>query len=267
VSALKALDFKYAWLQLMAGRHGPSNPNTRLVLFVLSLHMKKTGADCWPSAQHIAMRSGLSERAVREHIKLAVAAGWLSVTARSGVVNVYFPVIPKTAIATIGRKPGVKMKPWLQKANGLSVNPPAESLASSASVDGPTPAPAAEVALFDTPEPIAGVLTPAESEPQAPALGAPHPGTTVRGPLHQVQPNSSGNYQNNNPRPDSPSNGFAGTLFAKRLKGRTPESESEASRKHRIKALLSLPEFTDDASIAKVARVTVDEVRLVRTLQ
>jgi len=246
---VKQLDLKYAWLQLMAGQHGPSNPNTRLVLFVLSLHMKKTGADCWPSVQHIARRSSLSERAVREHVKLAVAAGWLSVTARSGIVNVYFPVIPEAAKATIGRKPGVKMKPWLQKANGLGGDHPESGAASSTSDEAPTPAPAA------------GVLPPAQSEPQTPAPGAPHPCTTVRGPLHQVHPNSLGNYVINNPETGLPQNGVAGGGFVKVKKPPKPESDAE-KRKRIVTARSAYPaEVLSDETVSRMTWIPLDDIR------
>ena len=42
---------KWEWLDLIASEHGPPNASTRLVLFVLSLHMMRKGASCFPSQE------------------------------------------------------------------------------------------------------------------------------------------------------------------------------------------------------------------------
>lgn len=50
---------------------------TRLVLFNLSCHMNEVGESCHPSVEHQAEATGLSKRAIIEHIQLAVDAGFL----------------------------------------------------------------------------------------------------------------------------------------------------------------------------------------------
>lgn len=70
---------KWQWLSLIASKHGPRDATTRHVCHVLALHMNQHGGNAWPSQAHLAMRSRLSERAVRTHLKKAEKAGWLTV--------------------------------------------------------------------------------------------------------------------------------------------------------------------------------------------
>lgn len=53
---------------------------TRHVLLTISCFMNDTGDGCYPTTKQLAEASGLSERAVCEHIGKATAAGWLVVT-------------------------------------------------------------------------------------------------------------------------------------------------------------------------------------------
>lgn len=52
-------------------------PTTRFVLLNLSCHMNEQGESCHPSIEHQADSTGLSKRAIIEHIQLAVDAGFL----------------------------------------------------------------------------------------------------------------------------------------------------------------------------------------------
>jgi hypothetical protein len=70
---------RWQWRELIASEHGPADPSTRLVLFVLSLHMNENGENAFPAQKLIAQRAGLSERSVRTHINLAADAGWLRI--------------------------------------------------------------------------------------------------------------------------------------------------------------------------------------------
>jgi hypothetical protein len=54
-------------------------PTTRLVALVLSLHMNERGGSCWPSQVTLSAESGLSVRAIREHLNVLEDGGWLSV--------------------------------------------------------------------------------------------------------------------------------------------------------------------------------------------
>lgn len=70
---------KWQWLHLIASERGPREATTRHVLHVLSLHMNQHGENAWPSQAHLAMRTDLSERAVRTHLAKARRAGWIEV--------------------------------------------------------------------------------------------------------------------------------------------------------------------------------------------
>jgi Helix-turn-helix domain len=95
---LTALD-RWSWCDLIASKYGPTDPSTRLVLLVISLHMNAQGESAWPSQEHVAERAALSVRSVREHLKRAERAGWISVMQRRQVgrawfVSEYRPAIP-----------------------------------------------------------------------------------------------------------------------------------------------------------------------------
>ena len=67
----------FTWRSAIASEQGPG-PTTRHVLLTLSLHMSERGDSCWPSQDTLAMETGLSLRAVKEHLKLAHQQGWIS---------------------------------------------------------------------------------------------------------------------------------------------------------------------------------------------
>jgi len=67
----------FRWRDAFLGEQGPRSPTTRYVLLMLSLHMAMDGSKCFPSMKHIASRSGLSEKAVKEHMARAEAEGWI----------------------------------------------------------------------------------------------------------------------------------------------------------------------------------------------
>lgn len=50
---------------------------TKLVLLVLAAHMDDMCGECFPSQTHLARQTGLSKRAVIEHLGRAEQAGWL----------------------------------------------------------------------------------------------------------------------------------------------------------------------------------------------
>ncbi len=71
------------WRDAIASEHGPSESTTRLVLLVLSLYMNSRRSSCFPSQPTIALRAGLGERSVREHLKLAQADRWIAIQHKS----------------------------------------------------------------------------------------------------------------------------------------------------------------------------------------
>jgi Helix-turn-helix domain len=68
---------RWAYREMVASEHGPNNSLMRFVLLVLSLHMHKDGEGAFPSQARIATRAGLSERTVRDRLKLAEQQYWL----------------------------------------------------------------------------------------------------------------------------------------------------------------------------------------------
>jgi hypothetical protein len=55
---------------------------TRLLLFTLATDMDKHGQSCFPSVPEISDASGLGERTISKHIKIAQKSGWLMVSTR-----------------------------------------------------------------------------------------------------------------------------------------------------------------------------------------
>jgi hypothetical protein len=80
------------WLDLVASEHGPSHPSTRLVFFVLGLHMRKR-AGRYLSQALIAERSHLSVRTVRRHLKRAENGLWIHKRRRARKTE-YTPTVP-----------------------------------------------------------------------------------------------------------------------------------------------------------------------------
>jgi hypothetical protein len=75
---------RFEWLNAIRSEQGPPHPQTRFVLFALSLHMKNEAATCFPSLALLARETGLATRTVKKHMNVAVADGWLIRTVRRG---------------------------------------------------------------------------------------------------------------------------------------------------------------------------------------
>lgn len=70
----------------------------RLVALVLSTHMDRHGASCYPSLTTIARESGVSRRTVLRALAALELAGLLSVMHRQGTVSKYFAQRPDDAL-------------------------------------------------------------------------------------------------------------------------------------------------------------------------
>jgi hypothetical protein len=242
VAALKTLDFKYAWLQLMASEHGPPNPCTRLVLFGLSLHMKKNGDDCFPSQARIARQTGLSERAVRDNLKRAVSDGWLALGTRPRegnkpgfVYNVYTPKLPEIAVRQVRRQPGVKVKSWIKQA-----------------------ASGAGCVVADKAAPADGCTAdslPESEHPAAPSLAS---GATLQSTRQQAPPNLSGNLSSNTPETEPPHSGSLGRVVRKIIQKSEKSPESEMQIRAKISKARAIFPHDSDEAIARMTGVPVD---------
>lgn len=78
VAERRADRFVFEWQHLVTSEHGPASPTARLVLLVLSLYANTITRDAFPSIATLAARSGLSRKAVIQHLAEAHAAGWFS---------------------------------------------------------------------------------------------------------------------------------------------------------------------------------------------
>lgn len=91
----------FTWRSAVASPFGPENPTTRHVLLTLALHMNEKGESCFPSIDLLVEESGLSRRAVIQHLQVAAEAGWIGKRERpeksgQGWRRIeYFPLIPQ----------------------------------------------------------------------------------------------------------------------------------------------------------------------------
>ena len=78
---LKAKCMADAWSWRHAILGSELSSTTRYVLLVISCHMNDLGDGCYPSTRTLSDKTGLSERCVCEHIKIAAKNGWLDIQA------------------------------------------------------------------------------------------------------------------------------------------------------------------------------------------
>jgi len=93
----------FSWRGAIASAESPLKPTTRLVLLTLSLHMNEKGGSAWPSLPRLAEETGLLEKTVREHLHLAVRAGWLTRENRPGRTAVFTATLPPVPLPFDGR--------------------------------------------------------------------------------------------------------------------------------------------------------------------
>ena len=74
----------FTWRGAIASPDSKLDPTTRLVALTLSLHMNERGGSAFPGAPLLAEETGLSERSVRDHLKILVGSGWLDQTEKGG---------------------------------------------------------------------------------------------------------------------------------------------------------------------------------------
>lgn len=88
----------YTWRAALTDSDLPAT--TRHVALTLSIYMSEKGDSAFPGARRLANDTGLTERAVRKHLGLLVATGWLEVVQRGGLrgeqrrANAYRAVVP-----------------------------------------------------------------------------------------------------------------------------------------------------------------------------
>jgi hypothetical protein len=102
----------FDWRTAVASPYGPPNPTTRHVLLTLSLHMSPSGDSCFPSIDLLTVESGLSRRAVVQHMQLAAEAGWIGKRDRAERSGQGWRRVEYTATIPAGVEELVKA--WLQ---------------------------------------------------------------------------------------------------------------------------------------------------------
>jgi hypothetical protein len=90
----------FTWRSAISSAAGPKSSTTRHVLLALSLYMNEKGESCFPSGLTIATDTGLTERAVRKHLKIASESGWIEISkhglaGQNWARNEYKATIPK----------------------------------------------------------------------------------------------------------------------------------------------------------------------------
>jgi hypothetical protein len=87
----------YTWRHAIINSTLP--PTTRHVMLTLSCHVNDAGEAAYPSTALLAHETGLSERAVVSHLRIAAKLGWLSVQkhgfgGQRWARNQYYPCVP-----------------------------------------------------------------------------------------------------------------------------------------------------------------------------
>jgi hypothetical protein len=284
---------RWQWRELFASKHGPSDPSTRLVLFVLALHMNPQGENAFPSQALIATRTGLSERSVRTHLAQAKKAGWVGITERrraqqAWFVNEYTATIPDEVAQYCTAKPWEDDPQWKRPENsaGRQATRPAKSAArlNKSGVSDGKPS-------NSSGRPANGAERPAISAQRA-AIDDATPGKICRDARQGLPTNSSLNSSSNPPTNSSCEGAVASDrtvcktvlktvsekLKTSDRKAQRTEEESKAiavraaadlatqkeARVQRVrKAIAGLPTYADD-EIARVTGATLHEVQQLR---
>jgi hypothetical protein len=261
---------KWEWLDLIASEYGPPDRSTRLVLFVLSLHMTQKGQSCFPSQELIAKRSGLSVRAVRDHLNRAEQGSWIGIYSKrrkgqAWFVHEYVASIPSHLAGLL------KEKPWV--ADPLYRRP----MESASSPDTRQDLPPVEQHAAN------GAGRPANNA-ERPANGAATPGnlrTDTRQDLPTNFPSNSSENSLRNTFKERAAHAGVIEISSEEKQRRAEEQakraaeeqaeqaaakakrEAEATTQRVLKAIELLPDYTD-VEIAKVALSSVQEVEQLR---
>jgi DNA-binding transcriptional MocR family regulator len=113
----------FRWRWLIASERGPSSPTTRHVLLTLSLHMAADGGRAFPSEQRLAQETGLSERAVSTHLRLASEKGWIVRRRRRQIGKDWAQYVYQAAVPATLPAPEPRSGPIAESPEGDSHGP------------------------------------------------------------------------------------------------------------------------------------------------
>ncbi len=126
-----------AWSRAFMSAAGP-HPTTRLVLAGHRQFMKRDGSGCWAGVRRLAIVTGLDKSTVAKHRALAIAAGWLIVSARSprSRFRTYLAAVPDAVsvpqthrtrnsarVGGLSEQTGQSSQPRLSGFSGSTVRP------------------------------------------------------------------------------------------------------------------------------------------------
>ncbi len=250
---------------MIASQNGPAVATTRHVLHALSLHMNQHGENAWPSQAHLAMRTGLSERAVRGHLDKAWRAGWLQVYEKRPAGNgwrlhEYVATVPTRL------EDEVPLHPWEEDPTFTRAEPdaaryraetPAESPARAEPGAGPSSVGTPSATL---PEPERAANGAARAEPGAMTCGKPR--QDVR---HHVPTNSSITLSKNSPEEGELERKPAALPpgIGKAMRGEKGSARREALAGQLLKATQQYPEI-EDAKLAQIYGTDLETVQAAR---
>ena len=245
---------RWQWRELFASEHGPDDPSTRLVLFVLSLHMNQDGGNAFPAQELIAKRSGLSVRSVRTHLANAAQAGWLKIyqktqKGKAWYVHEYVATIPDELAEFCTAKPWEDDPQWQRPANsaGRSTKSKPQRPANSAGRQG-----------SERLVPKVQVDQRPANGAERPAILAPRPANddTTTGNLRhndrQSLPTNSSSNSSSNSSLNSPVEGALASDRTALAEHDFRKGESKAVREQKAATLMHT---TPDIEIAKVAKM------------
>jgi hypothetical protein len=98
-------------------------PTTKLVAFVLSMHMSRAGDSCFPGLALLRQETGLARSAVQEHLLDLMRLGWIVRAERVGQPTMYLAAFPEAVVAEIVAE-ATAGDPPARKAGTEADNPP-----------------------------------------------------------------------------------------------------------------------------------------------
>jgi helix-turn-helix protein len=258
---------RWQWRELFASEHGPADYPTRLVLFVLSLHMGHDGDQAWPSQETIAKRAGLSDRAVRKHIALAQESGWLRVEPRrqhgqAWFVHEYTAMIPENLAQFCTARPWEEDPTWKrpERRAGRRKQRAEPGAGRQSSERDYVAEKGGVVANSEAMSPSVD-KTPRRPEPGARRAepGAATGGTPCRDARHAVPTNSSSNSSINSSSECAVASDH--TALGRILNGKLNGKAVEQTRADKIRlAKLGIKKGLDAATIQRQYGLTIEEV-------
>lgn len=251
---------------MIASERGPKEATTRHVLLTLGLHANQAGENAWPSQAHLAMRTNLSERAVRGHLNKAWRAGWVQIYAKRPSGNGW-RLHEYVASVPIELEESVPLRPWEEDPNFQRTEP-----------DAARHRPAAQAAAGNVRNvvpvaPLPGNASPTVAEPERPANDAQRPesGATTCGTSRQDVRN---HVPTNSPRTlPKNSSGEGGSQASappplSGMKKTGGEKKSSAKRRQELDAKLhkAVREFAsiEDAKLAVMYATDIETVKAAR---